>query len=388
PHPEKSDAVVPVALVEPEPIEAFAPVVAPAVSAPRTTPVKAVAHADGARRATAAPTAAPPSGGSAQTARPAASAPKTSDKPGVAPAKKNLNPAPRSAPGRTSAGPVSAAPAGRTADSVRPGAAQQSSATRSKRMVRTAPAAAQRVTPPAMPPATQRVTPPIAPPAAKTPVSEQAHPVVESPVVPAPSHPEPIAPIVEPSVGSGMEQMVTKLALDQTALQVEHSTGSALEHLAGLYEQPAYSSGAAHAAEYSSDSFAPTMQQATPHVATEASIAAAAATADVPIAWVAAPAAPASAPATPQPAAPATGASYITLFVAPISFLLFAGGAGLLAYGMLHNMDAGDNEMLKLDLRLQNMSYCMLGGFSLIAGLLGFVAAGMAHLAGAVRRGK
>jgi hypothetical protein len=363
---ETSDALASAPLMKATPVET--PVV---TAAPRTTPGKPVAPSDDAHRSVTPAAAAPPAAKPPQTARTAPPAPQVPAKPGVPPIKKTTSPVSRGAQGSTPARPgqtaspqaVPAAPAARSALAARPADMPLAPAPRAKRPQKSTSGPIRRVLPP---------------PAAAA-VAEHAPPVVEQVSPPA----EPLALVVEPMVGSGMEQVVTKLALDQTAQHVEHSAGSALERLTGLDEHPTYSSGAAHAAEYGSNSFAAPAQQAAPPVATAAP--SAPAPDDVPIAWVAAPAPPAS---PPRPVQAPGGTSYVTLFVCPIAFLMFAGGAGLLAYGMLRNVDPGDNEMLKLDLRLQSLTYCLLGGFLLIGGLLGFVAAGMAHLAGAVRRSR
>jgi hypothetical protein len=340
--------------------------------APRATPTKSAAVSDEIPRVPAAPAPTRPASKSITATKPpgATPAPQTARKPAVsaapaavakAPAPVAKKAAPPARPAATSPSPV--APPVAVAEPKRPPKVP-------------APAAKAAVpAPPHLPPA----APPE--PAAPPRVAEPA--VVSEAALPA----FPVA-VAEPGTGSGMEQVVTKLALDQTAHEVEHSVGSALESLAGMEMSAGYASAGAHSAEYSSESFEADTPLPAASALASAPVAQPASTPaeEVPTAWVAAPSASAVAPARNKAPVASGGISLVTVLVCPIAFILFAGGAGLLTYTLLHNVDAGDNDMLKLDLRLQSLTYCLLGGVSLIAGLLGFVAAGMAYLAGAVRR--
>ncbi|HWE97908.1 MAG TPA: hypothetical protein VG269_28385 [Tepidisphaeraceae bacterium] len=340
--------------------------------APRATPTKLAVVPDETPRAAAPPAPTRPASKSPPATKPAggAPAPQTARKPVVsaspaavakAPAPVAKKAAPPARPAATSPSPVALPVA--VAEPKRPPKA---------------PAPAAKAALPAPPP-----IPPAAPQEAAAPPR-----VAEPAVVSEAALPPFTATVAEPGAGSGMEQVVTKLALDQTAHEVEHSVGSALESLAGMEMSAGYASAGAHSAEYSSESFEADAPLPAASALASAPVAQPAPTPaeEVPTAWVAAPSASAVAPARIKAPAASGGISLVTVLVCPIAFILFAGGAGLLTYTLLHNVDAGDNDMLKLDLRLQTLTYCLLGGVSLIAGLLGFVAAGMAYLAGAVRR--
>lgn len=292
-----------------------------------------------------------------------------------------------------------------------------------------------------LPGATQSVTPKAAPPAGRRPPNGAAPPL---PGMPAPflTDAAPIAGgtppmsadefiVSELSSGSGIDQMVTKIARDQAAQHVEHSSGTALEHLASL-EEAAVHAPAAPSQDYAAESWpiatvAPMSSEgiagpvsgpsdATPlalQPQTQAvesggeAVDANAIVMDMMDAAVAQDAgvaqdlalAPEGSIGNTAPIAAAQRASraphdgatspLATLVLWPLGTIITLGGIGLLAYALTRPPAADDaTDLAKLDQRIQSLTQCFLGGVILLAGLLLFVTSGVVYLAGVIRQSK
>jgi len=194
--------------------------------------------------------------------------------------------------------------------------------------------------------------------------------------------------------GSEIGQVVTKIAWDQTAHAVEHSSGSALERLASAatasyppdprFDDPFSAIPAAEPAAVSDIAAYP------------------AATDHAPAAIVEEVAAPLAAVAEPFPQAshaiatgygtPALAGSNSMLpvfyILAPLAILISGAGIGLAVWSMLRVAPADLEDIARLDFRITALTQTLLGGMAFLGGLLLFVCATLAYLAGAVRSGR
>lgn len=220
--------------------------------------------------------------------------------------------------------------------------------------------------------------------------------------------------------GSGIEQIITKMAWDQTAHAVEHSAGSALERLASAEAAP-YTP--AHANLQASSDEYPSLPMSL--AADEATVAAALAPAEpepaepepTPAEEFAAAepfAAPAPEPETEPAARPEPVSSHKPQLVearvarrrparqpveqtngmriwfylfGPFSILAAIGGIGVVIYTVTRVPPPDAPDLDRLDFHIQNLTQILLGGILLLSGLLIFATTILAYIVGAVRSG-
>jgi hypothetical protein len=86
------------------------------------------------------------------------------------------------------------------------------------------------------------------------------------------------------------------------------------------------------------------------------------------------------------PIAHSTGGWLATLLLSPLAFLSLAGGIALLVYSLSRPDPSDPTDLEKLDLHVQLLTHCLLGGVLVLGGLLLFVAAGVVYLGGKLNR--
>ncbi|HZL35098.1 MAG TPA: hypothetical protein VFC78_07300, partial [Tepidisphaeraceae bacterium] len=190
----------------------------------------------------------------------------------------------------------------------------------------------------------------------------------------------------EPPPGSGMEQVVTKMAWDQVAQAVAFSSGSALERLAGD-ESPIFFPGELAFAPdelLSAAAAQPLLDDLVGLSPTGAPAADGHTLGDVAPAPLDAPGMDAG--ISHSRAHPPGPSPLVTMVLCPMATLITLGGIGLLGYALTRPAAAADaTDLARLDLRLESLTQCLLGAAILLGGLLLFIGAGLVHVAGAVK---
>ncbi len=189
--------------------------------------------------------------------------------------------------------------------------------------------------------------------------------------------------------GSGVNQVVTKIAWDQTAHAVEHSSGSALERLASAatssyppeagFDDPFAAVPAAELAVAPAEPPAAFAEEQFPTAAMEE-------TAVAPIA--AAPvrqSASYAASASHQPSSRSNPMLPVFYVLAPFAFLVSGAGIALVIWSMTRVAPADFEDLAKLDFRITALTQTLLGGMTFLGGLLLLVCAALAYVAGALR---
>lgn len=194
--------------------------------------------------------------------------------------------------------------------------------------------------------------------------------------------------------GSGIEQIVTKLAWDQTAQAVEHSTGSALERLAlvsaeiqtpePIFPEASQTPPTAQAAVTVEP--APASQPAVDTAPAVSAQESAALAQTLAAAAVSTPAIIARLPGSARAAQRRNGMLPLVYLLTPPALLAGGGGIALVIWALLKVMPADLTETVdKLDFRMQIMTYIVLGGMLMTLGFCLLLATLIAYLAGAVR---
>jgi hypothetical protein len=193
--------------------------------------------------------------------------------------------------------------------------------------------------------------------------------------------------------GSEIEQVVTKIAWDQTAHAVEHSSGSALERLASAatasyppdprFDDPF---SAVPAAEFAEASALPTdalVAIEPPPIAAIPDVAPAPAMA---IGELSSPASHAAVSGYSQPLPARANPMFAVFYVlAPLATLVSAAGIGLVIWSMTRIAPADLEDIAKLDFRITSLAQSLFGGMAFLGGLLLFAIAALAYVAGAIR---
>ena len=183
--------------------------------------------------------------------------------------------------------------------------------------------------------------------------------------------------------GSGIEQVVTKIALDQAAQAVEHSAGSALEALISGPGQSYHSESAilmaAEPAMEKSEWAAispPQAERADPVSETFADI----------VVDSAVPAAVPRATAHARVQSPSdTTLSPMLFILCPLALLLTGVGVSVMLYSLLAVAPSDLADFEKMDFRLLALGKAFLGGMVFLTGLILFLAAGVTHLGSKVK---